>query len=90
MRDFISRITLFVVGIVINILLGFASDFLIEKYDGLGMFLSVVICVIYLVIMIKIIYDKFIDKCFFDKVLKCYLLIIMPIMTNLLLFMAGS
>lgn len=90
MREFIDRLILFVVGILINLGYGVISDFLIDKYDGVGMFWSAVICIVYLVVMKIKFYDTFIDSCFFDKVLKGYLLIFMPILTCVLLFISGN
>lgn len=89
MREFIYRLTLFVIGILINIGFGIACDFLIDRYDGLGMAGCVVVCVIYLIVMKTKFYDAFIDSCFFDRVLKAYLLIFMPILTCVLLFISG-
>lgn len=89
MREFIERLILFVVGILINIGFGLVSDYLIDKYDGIGMAGSVVVCVVYLIVMKTRFFDGFIDSCFFDKVLKGYLLVFMPISTCVLLFLSG-
>lgn len=89
MKKLISRLSLFVIGIVINIVIGYAANLLIDRYDGYGMIASVVLCVIYIVVMLRNFYDEFIDECFFDKVLRAYLLLIMPVMTNFCYFIWG-
>lgn len=81
MRRLGEYFKLIVVAVIINVALGFGIGFLLDRYDELGLIGSIVILIIYFIVMWRSFLDCFLDNLFFDKLLRTYLLMIMPAMT---------
>ena len=81
MIELFIRIFFCLVGIVLNVIMGFVSNYLLEKFDVLGLLVSIVGCVIYLIVAGVNLFEIIKDDCFFGKLLYFYLYFIMPILT---------